>query len=284
MLLSSLTAAALQSARRSNAAAAAAAAAGGGAPSGATVMRSNSIPASAADIQAVLRPKSTPPVNLSLMDATIDAVLDASFDLTPSESSSSIDSQNGLLGLVGGSGGGGGGGVLDPGGSRSRQQVLEDRHQELLRKQRLLQDQYTKLQMLSRGHIPEDLLHDLKKTGSESNLVSKSAPGANLTHGSLSQLLPNFKNQRPFATLGRVPASHGDGGDGGSSSSNGKNSNHGSVDAPVTSNGFQKNNSQLASSSPSHSAANKRIHNTSPTAGSHKTHVETQKIYETDIL
>src|SRR5438128_3102281 len=118
MLLSSFTAAALQSARSAT----------GG-------MRSNSIPASATD----MRPKSTPPIHpyLTNIDETLDAIhaeeraTAAAIAASASNSSiSSIDSQAGM---------------------RSRQQVLEDRHQELLRKQRLLQEQYSKLQMLSRG-------------------------------------------------------------------------------------------------------------------------------------
>ena len=54
---------------------------------------------------------------------------------------------------------------------KNRQQRLEERHQELLRKQRLLQEQYTQLQQLYRGELPKNLLfNDLKKTASDSNL------------------------------------------------------------------------------------------------------------------
>ncbi|XP_017485111.1 PREDICTED: glycine-rich protein 1-like [Rhagoletis zephyria] len=59
--------------------------------------------------------------------------------------------------------------------AQSRQELLEQRHQELLRKQRQLQEQYTRLQQLSRGQIPRGFLNDLKKTGSESNLAAKAA-------------------------------------------------------------------------------------------------------------
>jgi hypothetical protein len=275
MLLSSLTAAALQSARRSNAANNASSTGG----SGAAVMRSNSIPASASDIHAVLRPKSTPPSNLSLIDQALDAALHGSLDSqTPSESSSSIDSQNGG-GLIGS--------VLVNEVPSSRQQVLENRHQELLRKQRLLQDQYTKLQMLSRGHIPEDLLHDLKKTGSESNIMSKSAIGANAS-GSLSQLVPNLRN-RQFATLqpGMRSAANPNADlvitstnatTGKTTTTNGSSS---PKHFPLQEvNGFQKNSS---SSSPSanKSSSNNNPNNSGSISGKH---VETQKIYETDIL
>ncbi|XP_024083462.1 coiled-coil domain-containing protein CG32809 isoform X11 [Cimex lectularius] len=66
----------------------------------------------------------------------------------------------------------------------SRQQLLEQKHQELLRKQRALQEQYTRLQSLQRAP-PPDLLQ-LKKTGSESNLLGKMgltlAPTGSLSH------------------------------------------------------------------------------------------------------
>lgn len=231
-------------------------------------MRSNSIPASASDIHAVLRPKSTPPSNLSLIDQALDAALHGSLDATPSESSSSIDSQNGavLLNEV----------------PSSRQQVLENRHQELLRKQRLLQDQYTKLQMLSRGHIPEDLLHDLKKTGSESNIMSKSAIGANAS-GSLSQLVPNLRN-RQFATLqhGTRPNPNADLVIT-STAATTMTTNGSSSPKPFTLqevNGFQKNSS-ASSPSANKSSSNTNNQNSGSISGKH---VETQKIYETDIL
>ena len=54
--------------------------------------------------------------------------------------------------------------------AQSRQELLEQRHQELLRKQRQLQEQYTRLQQLSRGQMNNRQLGELKKTGSESNL------------------------------------------------------------------------------------------------------------------
>lgn len=82
---------------------------------------------------------------------------------------------------------------------RSRQEVLEQRHQELLRKQKHLQDQYTRLQQLQRGQILQrfspprsatstPILNDLKKTGSESNILSKSAFSLTPSSGSLTHL------------------------------------------------------------------------------------------------
>ncbi|XP_041986734.1 coiled-coil domain-containing protein AGAP005037 isoform X3 [Aricia agestis] len=57
----------------------------------------------------------------------------------------------------------------------SRQAILEQRHQELLKKQRALQEQYARLQMIQRSGsaLPVNAQPDLKKTGSESNLLSK---------------------------------------------------------------------------------------------------------------
>ncbi|XP_039281035.1 coiled-coil domain-containing protein AGAP005037 isoform X6 [Nilaparvata lugens] len=76
-------------------------------------------------------------------------------------------------------------------GAQSRQEMLEQRHQELLRKQRALQEQYTRLQQLQRAP-PPDLLQ-LKKTGSESNLLAKMGLGLSAAapmSGSLSHLGP----------------------------------------------------------------------------------------------
>lgn len=58
---------------------------------------------------------------------------------------------------------------------KSRQAVLEQRHQELLKKQRALQEQYARLQMIQRSGptLPANAQPDLKKTGSESNLLTK---------------------------------------------------------------------------------------------------------------
>ncbi|CAH1960598.1 unnamed protein product [Acanthoscelides obtectus] len=64
----------------------------------------------------------------------------------------------------------------DGGKNKTRKEELEHRHQELLKKQKALQEQYARLQQLQRGPnalagIPPDQL--LKKTGSESNLLQK---------------------------------------------------------------------------------------------------------------
>ncbi len=72
--------------------------------------------------------------------------------------------------------------------------MLEQRHQELLKKQKQLQEQYTRLQQLSRGQIPRGLLNDLKKTGSESNIVSKTSLNVNTVHGSLRDLVNRTTN------------------------------------------------------------------------------------------
>ncbi|XP_074604441.1 coiled-coil domain-containing protein AGAP005037 isoform X3 [Brevipalpus obovatus] len=81
---------------------------------------------------------------------------------------------------------------------KTRQQVLEERHQELLKKQRKLHEQYCRLQQLSRGELPNILLNDLKKTGSESNILLKSSKSMAVS-GSLSHLptskKPNCKSQ-----------------------------------------------------------------------------------------
>ncbi|XP_077513480.1 coiled-coil domain-containing protein AGAP005037 isoform X32 [Amblyomma americanum] len=70
-----------------------------------------------------------------------------------SSSSESVNSQEGLQ-------------------ARSRQELLDSRHQELLRKQRQLQEQYARLQLLQRLSPPKP---DLKKTGSESNILHKAS-------------------------------------------------------------------------------------------------------------
>lgn len=78
--------------------------------------------------------------------------------------------------------------------NKKHQEQLEQRHQELLRKQKALQEQYARLQQLQRNAsgvatvppAPPDLL---KKTGSESNLLAKMGLGlSTTTSGSLSSL------------------------------------------------------------------------------------------------
>ncbi|XP_071038407.1 coiled-coil domain-containing protein AGAP005037 isoform X5 [Parasteatoda tepidariorum] len=61
-------------------------------------------------------------------------------------------------------------------GPKNRQELLEARHQELLKKQKQLQEQYTRLQQIQRNQVFSRLggkTGDLKKTGSESNILSK---------------------------------------------------------------------------------------------------------------
>lgn len=60
----------------------------------------------------------------------------------------------------------------------SRKEELEQRHQELLKKQKALQEQYARLQQLQRGNntlavVPPAPDQLLKKTGSESNILQK---------------------------------------------------------------------------------------------------------------
>ena len=224
MLLSSLTAAALASARNASS------------PGPATVMRSNSVPVSG---HPGLKSKPPPPPPITdncmlLNQASIDSVDSQDVQISDSNSSlASIDSQNG----------------------RSRQQLLEDRHQELLKKQKLLQDQYTQLQILSRGQ--QGLLNDLKKTGSESNIVSKSGIGVN-SSGSLSQLIPDPSKAKTLPLQQTSPAGSQLMGNGSNQMSH---TNGNQVKQGVNNNltTVQMNNNQGK-------------------------HVETQKIYETDIL
>lgn len=76
-----------------------------------------------------------------------------------------VDNNNGDAGNSSGSG-------TESSNSGERQAALEYRHQELLRKQKQLQEQYARLQQISKtGPIPCEEL--LKKTGSESNLPQK---------------------------------------------------------------------------------------------------------------
>lgn len=79
--------------------------------------------------------------------------------------------------------------------TRNRQEILEQRHQELLRRQKQLQEQYARLQQLQRGQTlqrfsPPRSPADLKKTGSESNILSKAGLALSTTSGSLTHLAP----------------------------------------------------------------------------------------------
>lgn len=92
---------------------------------------------------------------------------------------------------------------------------MEQRHQELLKKQKALQEQYTRLQQLQRSQPPPDLLQ-LKKTGSEGNLLLKmglSMSAAAPISGSLTQLAVAAQSsaaadekQRAAATTTNKPA------------------------------------------------------------------------------
>lgn len=88
----------------------------------------------------------------------------------------------------------------------TRKEELEQRHQELLKKQKALQEQYARLQQLQRGNntlavIPPAPDQLLKKTGSESNLLQKMGLQMATTQmtGSLTHL-PNTKNTNHSTT------------------------------------------------------------------------------------
>ena len=121
----------------------------------------------------------------------------------PASNSSSCESINSQEGLQNKSP------ATSSAGNKARQEILEQRHQELLRKQRALQEQYARLQQLQRGGggslavvPPPDLL--LKKTGSESNLLAKMGLGHGLSaaapiSGSLTHLAA-VANQQPLVS------------------------------------------------------------------------------------
>ncbi|CAG9558168.1 unnamed protein product [Danaus chrysippus] len=82
----------------------------------------------------------------------------------------------------------------------SRQALLEQRHQELLKKQKALQEQYARLQMIQRSGptLPINAQPDLKKTGSESNLLTKlnlNLAPANMS-GSMTHLAGDSKKKQ----------------------------------------------------------------------------------------
>jgi hypothetical protein len=198
----------------------------------AAIARSNSESAATSN----LRPRSTPPEIVDGPPGNIEMLMEeglrsglGQLPSTSTTSLSSVDSQN------------------SQNGGRNRQQLLEDRHQELLKKQKLLQEQYSRLQQLSRGQIPKGILGDLKKTGSESNIMSKSMTNPN--GGSLTQLLPGQKAGSPGQYVNNnnnIQPAQKIGSGGAKPSINGK--------GPA------------------------------PQVPSGPKHVETQKIYETDIL
>ncbi|CAG9859033.1 unnamed protein product [Phyllotreta striolata] len=83
------------------------------------------------------------------------------------------------------------------GSKKTRKEELEQRHQELLKKQKALQEQYARLQQLQRGNnslalVPPTPDQLLKKTGSESNLLQKM--GLQLTTSQMTGSLTNLPN------------------------------------------------------------------------------------------
>ncbi|XP_044268202.1 coiled-coil domain-containing protein CG32809 isoform X3 [Tribolium madens] len=79
---------------------------------------------------------------------------------------------------------------------KSRKEELEQRHQELLKKQKALQEQYARLQQLQRGAstlaVVPPTSELLKKTGSESNLLQKM--GLQMTTSQITGSLTNLPN------------------------------------------------------------------------------------------
>ncbi|XP_047523861.1 coiled-coil domain-containing protein AGAP005037 isoform X5 [Pieris napi] len=94
--------------------------------------------------------------------------------------------------------------------AQARQSLLEQRHQELLKKQKALQEQYARLQMIQRSGptLPITAHPDLKKTGSESNLLTKMnfnlAPAS--ISGSMTHLAGDSERKRSNST--ETPSSH----------------------------------------------------------------------------
>ena len=109
-----------------------------------------------------------------------------------SSSSESINSQEGLSQRRGSSG------SSRSGSGRNRQDYLQQRHDELIRKQKHLQEQYNRLTTVPSTSAAST--SELKKTGSESNLITRmgfgmvSVDSEKFTGGSLSNLAPQNKN------------------------------------------------------------------------------------------
>lgn len=85
----------------------------------------------------------------------------------------------------------------------TRKEELEQRHQELLKKQKALQEQYARLQQLQRGNntltvVPPPPDQLLKKTGSESNLLQKM--GLQMTTTQMTGSLTNLPNTASTAS------------------------------------------------------------------------------------
>lgn len=115
------------------------------------------------------------PVRKNTLPRTADK--DKSLNVSNSSSSENVNSQE------------------DTPSSLPRQEYLEQKHQELLRKQRALQEQYTRLQRTP----PPDLVQ-LKKTGSEGNIIQKM--GLSLTASApMSGSMSHFGYFKPSAPL-----------------------------------------------------------------------------------
>lgn len=87
------------------------------------------------------------------------------------------------------------------GSKKTRKEELEQRHQELLKKQKALQEQYARLQQLQRGNntlavVPPPPDQLLKKTGSESNLLQKM--GLQMSTSQMTGSLTNIHNAKPI--------------------------------------------------------------------------------------
>lgn len=114
--------------------------------------------------------------NLTVTNAEMESAISAS----NSSSCESVNSQDGSKKTT-----------------KERKEELEQRHQELLKKQKALQEQYARLQQLQRGNntlavVPPTPDAMLKKTGSESNLLQKM--GLQLTTTQMTGSLTNLPN------------------------------------------------------------------------------------------
>lgn len=98
-------------------------------------------------------------------------------------------------------------------GTKKRKEELEQRHQELLKKQKALQEQYARLQQLQRGNntltvVPPAPDQLLKKTGSESNLLQKM--GLQMSTPQMTGSLTNLPNTSATANKTSAEGATGD--------------------------------------------------------------------------
>lgn len=82
-----------------------------------------------------------------------------------------------------------------------RQMQLELRHQELLKKQKQLQEQYQRLQQMSKNSIPLAPNDGIKKTGSESNLSQKMGLSGSLKNLSANENVSSDNVAQPQTTV-----------------------------------------------------------------------------------